>query len=91
MRIVSYDGSADFNDLETLSITIKAVPFEGGFVPAFIITSPDDDYAISLDELNALMDGVEIANRKVDDIITFLLRTKLFDNKEGPDADWESD
>ena len=49
MRIVNYPHDYDLNDIETLSITIKAVPFEGYFVPAFVITSPFDDYEISID------------------------------------------
>lgn len=91
MRIVNYPHDYDLNDIETLSITIKAVPFEGYFVPAFVITSPFDDYEISIDELNCLMDGVEIATKKVDDIIDFILKTKVFNDKEDPDADGESD
>ena len=43
MKISHYPEDGDFNDIETLSITIKAIPFEGNFVPAFVITSPDDD------------------------------------------------
>jgi hypothetical protein len=91
MKISHYPEDGDFNDIETLSITIKAIPFEGNFVPAFVITSPDDDYTITLDEVNCLMDGVEIAQRKVDDIITFILRSKVFNDKEDEDVDGESD
>lgn len=91
MKISHYPEDGDFNDIETLSITIKAIPFEGNFVPAFVITSPADDYTITLDEVNCLMDGVEIAQRKVDDIITFILRSKVFNDKEDEDVDGESD
>lgn len=77
MRIVNYVGNEDFNEIETLTITIKAIPFEGTYVPAFLITSPDDEYNIKLDEMNCLMDGVEIAERKIDDIINFILTTKV--------------
>lgn len=91
MRIVNYPHDYDLNDIETLSITIKAVPFEGYFVPAFVITSPCDEYEISIDELNCLMDGVEIAQKKIDDIIDFILKTRVFNDKEEPDADGESD
>lgn len=77
MRIVNYEAYEDFNDIETLTITIKAIPFEGAYVPAFLITSPDDEYNIKLDELHCLMDGVEIAQRKIDDIINFILTTKV--------------
>lgn len=92
MKISAYSEYGDFNDIETLSITIKAVPFEGNFVPAFVITSPDDDYTITLDEVHCLMDGIEIAQKKVDDIITFILKTKVFNDEEDEDdVDGESD
>jgi hypothetical protein len=91
MRIVNYPHNYNLNDIETLSITIKAVPFEGYFVPAFVITSPDDEYEIDLDEVNCLMDGIEIAQKKIDDIINFILTSKVFNEKEDPYADGESD
>ena len=53
--------------------------------------SPDDDYEITIDELNCLMDGIEIATKKVDDIIDFILKNKVFNQKEEPDVDGESD
>jgi hypothetical protein len=91
LKISAYSEYGDFNDIETLSITIKAVPFEGNFVPAFVITSPDDDYTITLDEVHCLMDGIEIAQKKVDDIITFILKTKVFNDEEDEDdVDGES-
>ena len=91
MKISDYPEYEDLNDIETLSITIKAVPFEGIYVPAFVITSPDDDYTITLDEVNCLMVGIEIAQRKIDDIINFILKSKVFNDKEDDDADGESD
>lgn len=91
MRIVSYPGSQGLDDLESLTITIKAVPFENSYAPVFVIVSPDDNYQISLDELHALMDGVEIAQKKIDDIIDYVLRTKVFKDKEENDDSGESD
>ena len=91
MRISAYPDYGDFNDIETLSITIKAIPFEGVFVPAFVITSPDDNYTITLDEVHCLMDGIEIAERKIDDIINFILMSKVFNDEEDKDVDGESD
>lgn len=87
MRIVNYPHDYDLEDIETLSITIKAVPFEGTFVPAFLMLSPDDEYKITIDELNCLMDGVEIAQRKIDDIITFILKTKVFNQEDEEEDD----
>lgn len=74
MRIIPYDGSENLEDIASLSIVIKAVPFEGSYVPAFFIQSPEEDYPMSLDEMNCLMDGVEIAKRSVDQIIAFILK-----------------
>lgn len=61
---------------------IKAIPFEDSFVPAFLIVSPDDNYEMDIDEINALMDGVEIAKARLDEIIDYLLRKKIFRNAE---------
>jgi len=74
MRIIPYDGDQNLEDIESLSIIIKAVPFENSYVPAFFIQSPEEDYAMSLDEMNCLMDGVEIARKSVDQIIAFILK-----------------
>jgi hypothetical protein len=77
MRIIPYDNDVELEDIESLSIIIKAVPFEGGYVPAFFIQSPGEEYPMSLDEVNCLMDGVEIAKRSVDQIIDFILKHNL--------------
>jgi hypothetical protein len=60
------------------------VPFEDSYVPAFVIMSPEDKYEMTIDELNSLMDGIEIARNKVDEIITYILRKKIF-NENGED------
>lgn len=84
MRISSFNSDINLEDIESLQIIIKAVPFEDTYVPAFVIMSPEDKYPMTIDELNALMDGVEIARNKVDEIITYILRKKLF-NDDGED------
>lgn len=76
MRITPFTNSEDTGDYETLEIVIKAVPFEDGYAPVFYISSPSDDYIMSIDELACLMDGVDIARRNIDEIIDFLLRKK---------------
>lgn len=73
--------------METLQIVIKAVPFEEGYIPAFVIMSPEDQYPMTLDELNALMDGIEIARDKVDEIITYIIRKKLSRYEDGEQDD----
>jgi len=84
MRIVNFDNEMEYEEIPSLQLVIKAVPFENGFVPSFIIMSPTEEYGISIDELNALMDGIEIAKNKVDEIITHILKTTIFD-KNGKD------
>lgn len=77
MRIIPYTGDDVFEDNESLEIIIKTVPFENGYAPLFYISSPSDEYVMKIDELSTLMDGIEIARRNIDEIIDFLLRSKL--------------
>jgi hypothetical protein len=80
MRITSYNSDINLEDIESLQIIVKAVPFEETFVPAFVIMSPDDKYPMSIEELNALMDGIEIARNKIDEVITYILRKKIIND-----------
>ncbi len=84
MRIIPYNGEENLEDIESLSVIIKAVPFEDSFVPAFFIQSPEEEYPMSLDELNCLMDGIEIAHKSVDHIIAFLLQ-QVYDKDDKED------
>lgn len=78
MRIVPYTNlEEDLEDIKSLQINIKSIPFEKSYVPSFIIITPSDDYIISIDELNALMDGIEIAKNEIDNLINYLLRFKI--------------
>ena len=74
MRIIAFDGDSELEDIPSLAIVIKAVPFEKSFVPAFFIQSPDDEHDMCIEELNALMDGIEIAQRSIDRILAFILK-----------------
>lgn len=74
MRIIPYNGEENLEDIESLTIVIKTVPFENGYVPAFFIQSPNEDYPMTLDELNCLMDGIEIAHKSLDQILAFMLK-----------------
>jgi hypothetical protein len=78
MRIVPYtDLDENIEDINTLLINIKSVPFENSYVPSFIIVTPSEDYTICIDELNALMDGIEIAKNEIDGLIDYLLKFKI--------------
>jgi len=88
MKITPYDGNENLEDIESLTIVIKNVPFEEGFVPAFFIQSPSENYEMTLDELNCLMDGVEIARKSLDSIIAYMLRD-LFNKEDKQKEDEE--
>ena len=90
MRITNYDSELSLHDIESLSILIKAVPFEDSYVPAFVIISPEDEYRMDIEEINALMDGVEIAKIKLDEILDYVLRKKIFRNQEEEDGETDA-
>ena len=82
MRIVSNSDKTDLEDLNTLYIIVKAVPFENGYAPATVVVSPDDNHVLSIDELGCLMDGLEIAQERISEVIDFIVNTKTFGFKE---------
>lgn len=77
MRIVPYDGDEGIEDLDTIGLLIKAIPFEDGFVPAYSMIAPSDDYFIKIDEVNCLIDGIEIARDRLDNLIAMMLQSKI--------------
>lgn len=89
MRIVPYDGDEDIEDIESLSMLIKAVPFEKGFVPIFTMIAPSEDYFLTIDELSCLMDGVEIASGRIDELIAMMLQAKITAAREQDIYDFE--
>jgi hypothetical protein len=80
MRIVPFDNKIDLEDINGLYIIVKSVPFENSYVPATVIVSPDNDHLLTLDELNSLMDGLEIAQERISEIINYIINTKTFGN-----------
>lgn len=82
MKITPYFSNIDLEDIESLYIIVKAVPIENGFAPAVVIVSPEDDYVLTLDELNCLIDGLEIAEEKVGEVINYIINTKTFGDFE---------
>jgi hypothetical protein len=85
MRIIPYDSDESLEDIDSLYIIIKAVPFEDTYAPAMVIVSPEDQYKIDIDELNCLMDGIEIAEEKISEIINYILNTKTFRSEDDDD------
>lgn len=74
MRIVPYLNNDDLYDIESMSVIIKAIPFEDSFVPAFLINVNSENYEVTLDELSSLMDGLEIAMKHVDGLISWAIQ-----------------
>ena len=100
MKIVPYSASEPLEDINTLHVLIKAVPFEHGYAPAMVIVSPDDNYSLNLDELHCLMDGIEIAESKISEIIDYIINAKTFnfqrnlekmDDEECDDEEYEDE
>lgn len=91
MKISNFEDNTDLEDVKSLQIIIKAVPYERSYLPVFVIMSPDDNYSMSIDEVNSLMDGVEIAKSKLDEIINFILRKKIFNEDEDDDDEVNDD
>ena len=77
MRIIPYDDNTDIEEIESVFLLIKAVPFEGTYVPAYSLVAPSDDYFIKMDEIHCLMDGVEIAENKLDELISMMLQSRI--------------
>ena len=86
MKITPYSEKVDLEDINSLYIIVKAVPFEKSYAPAMVIVSPENSYTLTLDELHCLMDGIEIAQEKVSEIIDYIINTKTF---KGPFEDDE--
>lgn len=87
MRILPYDSDESLEDIDSLYIIIKSVPFEDSFAPAVVIVSPEDGYTLKMDELNCLMDGIEIAEEKISEVINYILHTKTFRGDEDDDEE----
>jgi hypothetical protein len=87
MRIIPYDGDDDLEDIESLTILIKAVPFQGSYSPAFTVVSPYEDYLITMPEAICLMEGIDLANSRIDELIAQLLLAKRVGEDDCIDGD----
>lgn len=85
MRIIPYKEKNDLEDINSLYVLVKSVPFEGGFAPAVVVVSPDNNHILTLDELHSLMDGIEIAQERISEVIDFIINNKTFGNPYGED------
>ena len=82
MKITPYDSSVDLEDLNNLYVVVKSVPFRDGLAPAVVLVSSDDEYSIDIEELYCLMDGLQIAQEKVSEIIDFIINVKTLKREE---------
>jgi hypothetical protein len=85
VRIIPYKEKNDLEDINSLYVLVKSVPFEGGFAPAVVVVSPDNNHILTLDELHSLMDGIEIAQERISEVIDFIINNKTFGNPYGED------
>jgi len=91
MRIIPYLGDEELEDIPSATIIIKSVPFENSYVPACLMNAPVDDYEIDLEELNALMDGLEIATKQIDLMINSLISPKRVADSDVTVFDYETE
>jgi len=85
VRIIPYKEKTDLEDINSLYVLVKSVPFEDGFAPAVVVVSPDNNHVLTLDELHSLMDGIEIAQERISEVIDFIINNKTFGNPYGED------
>jgi len=74
MKITPVDGM-NLQDLETLAIMIRLIPWEGEFIPHFMMMSQEErpeDSNITVMELAALQEGLYHAANRIDEMIRSL-------------------
>jgi radical SAM superfamily enzyme YgiQ (UPF0313 family) len=77
MRIIPYNGEENLEDIESLSVIIKAIPFENSFVPAFFIQSPEEDYRL-MKESGCY--GLDVGVESFSETVRFELGKKFTDD-----------
>jgi hypothetical protein len=71
MKITPVDGM-DLQDLETLAIMVRLIPWEGEFIPHFMMMSQEErpeDCNVTVMELAALQEGLYHAANRLDEMI----------------------
>ena len=74
MKITPVDG-LNLQDLETLAIMVRLVPWEGEFIPHFMLMSQEErpeDCNATVMELAALQEGLYHAANRIDEMIRSL-------------------
>jgi len=74
MKITPVDG-VDLQELETLAIMIRLIPWEGEYIPHFMMMSQEErpeDCNVTVMELAALQEGLYHAANRLDEMIRSL-------------------
>ena len=74
MKITPVDG-LDLQDLETLAIMVRLIPWEGEYIPHFMMMSQEErpeDCNVTVMELAALQEGLYHAANRLDEMIRSL-------------------
>jgi len=76
MKITPVDG-VDLQELETLAIMVRLIPFEGEYIPHFMMMSQEgrpENCDVTVMELAALQEGLYHAANRLDDMIRSLFK-----------------
>ena len=74
MKITPVDG-LDLQDLDTLAIMVRLIPWEGEYIPHFMMMSQEErpeDCNVTVMELAALQEGLYHAANRLDEMIRSL-------------------
>ena len=84
MKITPVDG-LNLQDLETLAIMVRLVPWEGAFIPHFMLMSQEErpeDCNATVMELAALQEGLYHAANRIDEMIRSLFTSLKIEQLE---------
>lgn len=84
MKITPVDG-LNLQDLETLAIMVRLVPWEGEFIPHFMLMSAEErpeDCNATVMELAALQEGLYHAANRIDEMIRSLFTSLKIEQLE---------
>jgi len=82
LKIIPATGQ-NISDISEMSLTVKLIPEPNdGLVPVFYMTSPSDDYPMTVGHLRLMITGLELAIGGVDCMIGGLLKSLKDDAME---------